>query len=562
VEGSATLLADEWTHVAAVRSTNTVKLLVDRNEDASESYSSTLHDNDASLLIGANADGSYFDGMIDEVRIATADKSATLGKADVEYVYNARNQLVTETCGLNVRTYSYDKNGNVTKIEEAVDSTVILTEEMTYDKLNRMLRHEGPSGVEVFAYRGAEWHRFSKATAAGSKAFLYDGDNVVADLSSGVDALYVTPFLDQNLSITKDSATYYYSQDGLGSVRTLTDSSGTVKNSYDYLPFGGAHQPGTNVTVEQRYAYTGRELNAASDLMYYRYRHYDPRVGRFGGRDPVNSHQYRYTGQAPVRRVDPLGLAWTVWRQEHHERAPAFPEVGDTYRDLATQLKLEPSEWFLWLRYTSGLVMCPWDVDEEITELQRLCCKWDVPNTVYVDMGDSMWWNYYLLVAHPRSMGSRFLNIAYAISEQKRKAGYHVCYEEGVSDEEIMAHMRDEDLAEYYFFGHGFRSIINTSGPDSGVSAARYTHHRIALMALYACESLQESNVTAGGFVGGQIGGGRQGQILWRMNVSSAGSLQGYIGCYSGLNDNIDPATVPGGLVPGPIIEDHYDSRR
>jgi len=53
------------------------------------------------------------------------------------------------------------------------------------------------------------------------------------------------------------------------------------------LPFGGAYQPGTNVTVEQRHTYTGREKDPASALMYYRYRQYDPRVGRFGGRDPI-----------------------------------------------------------------------------------------------------------------------------------------------------------------------------------------------------------------------------------------------------------------------------------
>jgi RHS repeat-associated protein len=315
-----------------------VKLLVDRVEDASASYSSTLHDNDASLLIGANADGSYFDGMIDEVRIATADKSATLGEAEVTYTYNARNQLVTETCGLNVRTYSYDKNGNVTKIAEAVDSTPILTEEMTYDKLNRMVRHEGQTGVEVFSYRGAEWHRYSQASAAGGMSFLYDGDNVLADIDSGVDAFYVTPFLDQNLSITAGGSTYYYSQDGLGSVRTLTDSSGVLKNKYDYLSFGGTHQPGTNVTVEQRYTYTGREKNPESALMYYRYRQYDPRVGRFGGRDPLRASGvadlavtlraaghgdlfrqilrlhadaggiYSYAANSPAGLVDPLGL--------------------------------------------------------------------------------------------------------------------------------------------------------------------------------------------------------------------------------------------------------------
>jgi RHS repeat-associated protein len=187
---------------------------------------------------------------------------------------------------------------------------------MTYDKLNRMLRHEGPSGVEVFAYRGAEWHRFSQATAAGGKQFLYDGDNVLADIASGVDAFYVTPFLDQNLSITTGGSTYYYSQDGLGSVRTLTDSTGAVKNSYDYLPFGGGYQPGTNVAVEQRYTYTGREKNPESALMYYRYRTYDPRVGRFGGRDlgrRGDENLYIYVLSRSISHADPFGLRIAEW---------------------------------------------------------------------------------------------------------------------------------------------------------------------------------------------------------------------------------------------------------
>jgi RHS repeat-associated protein len=195
--------------------------------------------------------------------------------------------------------------------------------------------------VEVFAYRGAEWHRFSQATAAGSKAFLYDGDNVVADIASGVDAFYVTPFLDQNLSITTGGSTYYYSQDGLGSVRTLTDSTGTVKNTYDYLPFGGAHQPGTSVTVEQRYTYSGRELNPESALMYYRYRQYDSRVGRFGGRDPVGSPMpiphgaaasigVELPGQAKLAACSPydyvrsrptgLGDAFGLWSSGDHRK--------------------------------------------------------------------------------------------------------------------------------------------------------------------------------------------------------------------------------------------------
>jgi RHS repeat-associated protein len=373
LSGTRKLLADEWTQLAATRNGSTVKILLNSAEDASGTYASSLKSGTAEVRIGADASGSYFAGMIDEVRVASADKTATLGKADVTYTYNARNQLVTETCGLNVRTYSYDKNGNVTKIEEAVDSTVILAENMTYDKLNRMLRHEGPGGVEVFSYRGAEWHRFSQATAAGSKAFLYDGDNVVADIASGVDAFYVTPFLDQNLSITTGGSTYYYSQDGLGSVRTLTDSSGTVKNAYDYLPFGSPYALATTVSVAQRYTYTGRERNPSSDLMYYRYRQYDPRVGRFGGRDPLYPAQpggdvgtdmasettrvasahssqlvddiaaelspYGYARERPTTAIDPSGL-WSCRRccscPIPDQGVPVMPSVNDTAAGLIT----------------------------------------------------------------------------------------------------------------------------------------------------------------------------------------------------------------------------------
>ena len=87
-------------------------------------------------------------------------------------------------------------------------------------------------------------------------------------------------------------------------------------NRYDYLPFGGRHQPGTSVTVEQRYTYTGRELNPTSDLMYYRYRQYDPRVGRFGGRDPIGYrggiNLFAYVGNDPTQADDPFGLGGSV----------------------------------------------------------------------------------------------------------------------------------------------------------------------------------------------------------------------------------------------------------
>jgi RHS repeat-associated protein len=173
----------------------------------------------------------------------------------------------------------------------------------------------------VWAGRGVS------STADGvTTNYVYDGDNVVGDFQNGTLArTYVTPFLDQNLGMTDLTgaapATYYYSQDGLGSVRTLTDGSGMVANRYDYTAFGqaapaGIHTAGHEAqqTVDQRYTYTGREATQDPSLMYYRWRMYAPGVGRFVSRDPIyyqsDVNIYAYSKSSITAFRDPFGLEW------------------------------------------------------------------------------------------------------------------------------------------------------------------------------------------------------------------------------------------------------------
>jgi len=310
-----------WVHVAFERdSAGELALYVDGvKQDDTESFTASLDDTAEAVVIGGSGAGDNFTGKIDEARLSSAARGSQLGKVVVDYVYNARNQLVTETCGANVRTYEYDQNGNTTKITETVAALEIGIEDMTYDELDRMTSYSGPKGSGSSTYRGAAWHRFSQSSRGISKSFLYDGDNVLADISGGdVAAFYVTPFLDQNLSMTRDSATHYYSQDGLGSVRTLTDSSGNIENRYDYSPFGKPFAPGTSVCAQQRYTYTGREWLMDSGLMYHRYRQYDPRAGRFLQRDPLSEAQvvlHSASGIVAGQWTEaPFGLAFLQYR--------------------------------------------------------------------------------------------------------------------------------------------------------------------------------------------------------------------------------------------------------
>ena len=92
-----------------------------------------------------------------------------------------------------------------------------------------------------------------------------DGTNIIADYSlvSGIWNLastYLTPFLDQNLLTTRGSDTYYYMQDGLGSVRNLLDAQCSTLNAYDYYAFGEALS--TNELINNRYRFTSREWDS------------------------------------------------------------------------------------------------------------------------------------------------------------------------------------------------------------------------------------------------------------------------------------------------------------
>ena len=69
--------------------------------------------------------------------------------------------------------------------------------------------------------------------------------------------------------------------------------------------------------IENRYAYTGRELENETGLYYYRARYYDPELGRFISEDPIgfsggDVNLFRYVENDPINRVDPSGLDFRI----------------------------------------------------------------------------------------------------------------------------------------------------------------------------------------------------------------------------------------------------------
>ena len=228
-------------------------------------------------------------------------------------VTNAGNQLTADA----THSYQYDDNGNLTR------KTLLATgnyTQYTYDAENRLTKVEeyvagNPTAAFTSTYRyDGLGRRIEKVANGQTKRYVYDGEDILLeyDGSNVLQARYTHgPGIDEPIAVTKGGSTFFYHQDGLGSVTDLTDSSGATAKSYSYDAYGTIlESPGT---VEQPYTYTGREFDAESGLYYYRARYYSPVLGRFISEDPIgfrggDMNLYAYVGGNPLRWTDPFGL--------------------------------------------------------------------------------------------------------------------------------------------------------------------------------------------------------------------------------------------------------------
>jgi RHS repeat-associated protein len=102
--------------------------------------------------------------------------------------------------------------------------------------------------------------------------------------------------------------------DHLGStVATWTQAAGNQPAATQaYFPFGAVRAAGG---IGTDHTYTGQIADAATGLMYYRARYYDPQVGRFVSADTIVPHpadpqdlnRYSYVRNNPTNYTDPSG---------------------------------------------------------------------------------------------------------------------------------------------------------------------------------------------------------------------------------------------------------------
>ncbi len=235
--------------------------------------------------------------------------------AATEYVYNALNQLVSDS----KTTYEYDLNGNLIRVIGSAQSALY-----EYNAENKLVKATVQNGVlvteESYTY-DYEGNRTSKSTHKSNGEFEYTKylndnsnlTNVLAEIDENGTAKCTYTIGADLISQERDGNVSVYLYDGHGSVVGLANESGVVTDTYSYDAFGNLLK--STGSTKNCYRYCGEQFDETTGLYYLRARYMDTSTGRFISQDsyqgsisdPVSLHKYLYANANPVMYTDPSG---------------------------------------------------------------------------------------------------------------------------------------------------------------------------------------------------------------------------------------------------------------
>lgn len=148
------------------------------------------------------------------------------------YTYNSSNELASDSVG----SYSYDANGNTFTKSDSSGVT-----QYSWNFENQLTGVTAPN-VETTSFRYDPFgRRLQKSGPLGTTNFLYDGFRLIREVdgSGNASAGYIQGLaVDEPFAESHSGTASYYEADGLGTITSLTDSSGAIADSYIDDSFG------------------------------------------------------------------------------------------------------------------------------------------------------------------------------------------------------------------------------------------------------------------------------------------------------------------------------------
>ncbi|MFC1524961.1 RHS repeat domain-containing protein [Planctomycetota bacterium] len=269
----------------------------------------------------------------------------------INYTTNNLNQYEQ----IDSATLDYDNNGNL--ISGTANTCI-------YDYANRLLKVTRTSDDRILAEfkYDALGRRYYKKGWDGAQYietyFYYDGARCIEERNTGDTMIAQYVFgngIDEVLTMERNSETYYYHENSLGSIYAVTTGTGGVVERYSYDAYGkpsfydGSGTPIGGTAIGNRILFTGQEYDAETGLCYYYARYYSPEMGRFLNRDPAEDdlllNLYAYVGNNPINFIDPFGtdrlhLKYITEDVGFKDRAWAgFPSKFKDLDDLIAKIK-------------------------------------------------------------------------------------------------------------------------------------------------------------------------------------------------------------------------------
>lgn len=268
-----------------------------------------------------------------------------------DYAYDSNGRLVAvKKNNAIVEAYNYDANGNRLQETNAfkgiVNRSYIFSAEdhllsagpdsYLFDLDGFLTRKTTPSGVMTTSYSSRG--ELLSASLPGGTTITYDHDPMgrrIARRVNGVitekylwrDAITLLAVYDGNdtliirfnyadgrmpVSIIYNGDTDYLFYDQIGSLRAVSNSTGTIIKQIDYDSFGNIIND-TNPTLRIPFGFAGGLHDRDTGLVRFGARDYDPAIGRWTAKDPIDfaggdTNLYGYVINDPVNMTDPVGL--------------------------------------------------------------------------------------------------------------------------------------------------------------------------------------------------------------------------------------------------------------
>ena len=144
---------------------------------------------------------------------------------------------------------------------------------------------------------------------------LLEERNALANNAAVRKYVWQPEALDRDVPLTvydvASEKTYYYHTDANKNVTELSDENGGIVAHYEYSPFGSLTKVSGDYADSNPLRFSSEYFDEETGLIYYNYRYYNPELGRWISRDPIEEqggyNLYGMIGNNPLYGWDMLG---------------------------------------------------------------------------------------------------------------------------------------------------------------------------------------------------------------------------------------------------------------